>query len=109
MSDEYRMQADVLEAFMKDVFMGIGVPESDAAVCADILITADKLGIDSHGINRCKPIYYDRIKIGIQNVETEFEIVRDHKATAVVDGHNGMGHAIAKRCIMPRENVRTGS
>lgn len=94
-----RMPASGLEVFMRDVFVGLGVPIDDAAICADVLITSDKRGIDSHGINRCKPIYYDRIRAGIQNPITNFEIVRDCKATAVVDGHNGMGHAIAKRSM----------
>lgn len=99
MSDDYRMSADELEKFMRDVFVGIGVPEADAAVSAEVLIASDKRGIDSHGINRCKPIYYDRIKAGIQEPVTEFEIVRDRNATAVVDGHNGMGHVVANRCM----------
>jgi LDH2 family malate/lactate/ureidoglycolate dehydrogenase len=30
---------DQLEAFMTDVFKAIGVPEQDARVCADVLIT----------------------------------------------------------------------
>ena len=38
---------DQLESFMVDVFKSIGVPESDAAVCADVLINSDKRGIDS--------------------------------------------------------------
>ena len=91
---------DLLEAFMVDVFKGVGVPEADARVCADVLITADKRGIDSHGVGRLKTIYYDRIvKGGIQKPVTEFEIVRDCKATAVVDGHDGMGMVIGKRCM----------
>ena len=91
---------DLLESFMVDVFKGVGVPEEDALVCADVLISADKRGIDSHGVGRLKPIYYDRIvKGGIQNAETEFEIVQDKKATAVVDGHDGMGMVIGKRCM----------
>ena len=91
---------DVLESFMVDVFKGVGVPEEDALVCADVLISADKRGIDSHGVGRLKPIYYDRIvKGGIQNPVTEFEVVRDKKAAAVVDGHDGMGMAISKRCM----------
>jgi len=94
-----RVDADCLQKFMKDVFTGLGVPEDDAAVCAEVLITADKRGIDSHGINRCKPIYYDRIKTGILNPVTNFEIVRETRTTGVVDGHNGMGHVIAKRCM----------
>jgi L-2-hydroxycarboxylate dehydrogenase (NAD+) len=90
---------DKMEKFMVDVFKGIGVPEEDAKICADILITADKHGIDSHGVSRLKPIYYDRIKLGIQNPVTEFEVVREGPTTAVVDGHNGMGHVIGKKSM----------
>lgn len=84
---------------MKDVFVGLGVPEEDAAVCAEVLIVSDKRGIDSHGVGRLKPIYYDRIKLGVQFPKAEFEIVKETATTAVVDGHDGMGHAISKRCM----------
>jgi len=46
-----------LEAFMVDVFKALGVPEADARTCADVLITSDKRGIDTHGVGRLKPIY----------------------------------------------------
>ena len=91
---------DTMERFVADVFKGIGVPDPDARVCADVLITADKRGIDSHGIGRLKPIYYDRIvKDKIQQPVTNVEVVRDNMATAVVDGHHGMGMVISKRCM----------
>ena len=90
---------ETMVRFMKDVFMGVGVPEKDAEICADVLIAADKRGIDSHGIGRLKPIYYDRIREGIQNPVTEFEIIREGPTTAVIDGHDGMGMVIAKRSM----------
>lgn len=90
---------ETVENFMAEVLVKAGVPESDAAVCADVLITSDKLGIDSHGANRLRPIYYDRIKDNILNPVTHFEVVRESPATAVVDGHNGMGHVIAKKAM----------
>ncbi len=90
---------DIMEKFMVDVFKGVGVPEEDAKICAEILITSDKRGIDSHGTNRLKPIYYDRIKDGIQNPVTNFEIVKEGPTTAVIDGHDGMGHVIGKRSM----------
>ena len=90
---------DKMEAFMKDVFIKVGVPPEDAAICADVLIESDKRGIDSHGVGRFKPIYIDRIKDGIQNPVTQFEVVKDHLATAVVDGHDGMGQVIGKRSM----------
>jgi L-2-hydroxycarboxylate dehydrogenase (NAD+) len=91
---------DTMYNFMVDVFIGIGVPQDEAKTCADVLIASDKRGIDSHGIGRLKPIYYDRIvHQKIQQATTEFEILRDHLCTAVVDGHHGMGMVIAKRCM----------
>jgi len=90
---------DIMENFMIEVFKCIGVPEKDAKICAEVLITADKRGIDSHGVGRLKPIYYDRIKEGIQNPITDFEIVRETLTTAVIDGHDGMGHVISKKAM----------
>jgi LDH2 family malate/lactate/ureidoglycolate dehydrogenase len=90
---------DQLESFMRDVFIQVGVPREDAAICAEVLIESDKRGIDSHGIGRFKPIYIDRIKAGIQNPITHFEVVKDYLAVAVVDGHDGMGHVIGKRSM----------
>ncbi|MDR2053077.1 MAG: Ldh family oxidoreductase [Treponema sp.] len=90
---------DKMESFMRDVFIKVGVPPEDAAVCAEVLIESDKRGIDSHGVNRLKPIYVDRIKDGIQNPVTQFEVVREGPATAVVDGHDGMGQVIGKRSM----------
>ncbi|MEI6809081.1 MAG: Ldh family oxidoreductase [bacterium] len=87
------------ERFVADVFVALGSPRKEAAVCADVLICSDRRGIDSHGLNRVKPIYYDRIKSGILNPVTLFEILRETPSTAVVDGHNGMGHVIGKRCM----------
>jgi L-2-hydroxycarboxylate dehydrogenase (NAD+) len=91
---------DLLESFVTGVFRGVGVSDADARVCTDALLAADKRGIDSHGIGRLKPIYYDRIvKTRVQQPITRFEVVRDCKATAVVDGHHGMGMVIARRCM----------
>ncbi len=95
----YWVKFDRLESFMTDVFIGLGVPADDAKVCADVLTTADRYGIDSHGISRCKPIYYDRINIGIQQPVTEFEVIKETHTTALIDGHHGMGHVVAKRSM----------
>ena len=101
MSNEIcRIDFATLERFVFDVFRGMGVPEADARICTDVIITADQRGISSHGIGRLKPIYYDRVmKDRIQQPVTKFEIVRDRKATAVVDGHLGMGMVVAKRAM----------
>jgi LDH2 family malate/lactate/ureidoglycolate dehydrogenase len=90
---------DTMESFIADVFKGVGVPKGDARICAEVLITADKRGIDSHGVGRLKPIYYDRIKLGVQSPLTKLDIIKESPTTAVLDGNNGMGHVIAKKAM----------
>lgn len=88
-----------LEGFMRQALEAAGVPAADAAVVAEVLIESDKRGIDSHGIGRLKPIYIDRIRDGILSPVTRAEVVRDRKTVAVLDGHNGMGHVVARRAM----------
>ncbi len=89
---------ETLKRFMVDVFTALGVPRDEAKTCAQVLITSDLRGIESHGVGRLK-MYYDRIKQGILSPTTRFEVVTEGPTTAVVDGHNGMGHVIATRSM----------
>ena len=89
--------------FITDAFVGAGVPREDAEICTDVLLESDRRGIESHGCNRFKPVYIDRIIAGIQQPVTNFEIVKETPTTAVVDGHHGMGQVIGYRS-MDRRN-----
>lgn len=90
---------ETITNFVIDSFVGYGIPREDAEICADILLESDKRGIESHGVNRFKPIYLDRIRDGIQNPVTNFEIVKETPTTAVVDGHDGMGQVIGYKAM----------
>ena len=92
------LDAETLEQFMKDVFIGLGVPNDDAKIIANVLITSDLRGIDSHGVQRCK-MYYDRIKQGIYEVNTKIDIIKNGPTTALWDGNCGMGHVIAYKAM----------
>ena len=85
--------------FVTEVFIKYGVPEADAAICTDVLLESDRRGIESHGCNRFKPIYLDRIKSGVQKPATNYEILKETPTTAVVDGHDGMGQVIGYRSM----------
>lgn len=90
--------AEILQNFMRDVFIGSGVPAEDADISARILIKSDLRGIESHGIGRLK-MYYDRIKSGQHLPVTNFEILRESPTTATVDGHHGVGMVIGHRAM----------
>ncbi len=82
---------DLMHDFMVDVFEAYGVPREDAEICTDVLIESDRRGIASHGINRFKPIYLDRIKNGTLLPKTNIEILKETPTTLVMDAHDGMG------------------
>ena len=90
---------ETITNFVTDAFVGYGIPREDAEICTDVLLESDKRGIESHGVNRFKPIYLDRIKDGIQNPVTNFEIIKETPTTAVVDGHDGMGQVIGYKSM----------
>ena len=85
--------------FMTAVFEKMGVPTEDARLCADVLLESDRRGIESHGCNRFKPIYIDRIKSGILNPVTKIDILKERPSTGVLDAIDGMGMVASKKAM----------
>ena len=85
--------------FMTAVFEKMGVPTEDARLCADVLLESDRRGIESHGCNRFKPIYIDRIKSGILNPVTKIDVLKETPTTAVLDANDGMGMVASKKAM----------
>ncbi len=92
------LPVEAVHAFMVDVFTALGAPPEDASICAEVLITSDLKGIESHGVGRLK-YYYDRVRAGVQRTRTEIDLVKETETTALLDGHHGMGHVIAYRAM----------
>ena len=82
---------ELMNSFLTDSFVGYGVPREDATICADVLLESDRRGIESHGCNRFKPIYIDRIVAGIQQPITKIDVLKETPTTAVLDANDGMG------------------
>jgi LDH2 family malate/lactate/ureidoglycolate dehydrogenase len=93
-----RIPVGVIERYMKDVFQALGTPADEAQIAADVLITSDLRGIDSHGVGRLK-YYYDRITAGVHLTTTHITVVKESETTALLDGGHGLGHVIAYRAM----------
>jgi L-2-hydroxycarboxylate dehydrogenase (NAD+) len=79
--------------FMIAALLAMGVPDEDARIVADVLITSDLWGIRSHGVAHLK-MYHERMKKGLQLPVTKLTIVKDNQTTAVIDGGTGMGMVV---------------
>lgn len=82
---------ELMGNFMTDVFVKYGVPREDALICTDVLLESDRRGIESHGLNRFKPIYLNRIKNKTLLPKTNIEIVKETPTTIVMNANDGMG------------------
>ena len=89
----------ILKPFVFDAFKSIGVLQADAETCRDVLLDADLKGLDTHGVNRLKPFYYDRVLAGKQKPVTDLAIIREGPTTTVMDANNGMGMVAAHKAM----------
>ena len=89
----------LMDDFMTAAFVKMGVPEADARLRSDVLLESDRRGIESHGCNRFKPIYIDRIKAGILNPVTKIDVLKETPTTAVLDANDGMGMVASKKAM----------
>jgi Malate/L-lactate dehydrogenase len=83
-----------LTSFGAAVLVAVGVPDADARLVADSLVTADLWGHQSHGVLRLS-WYVNRIRAGAMAAVTTPETVSDAGALLVVDGHDGVGQVLA--------------
>lgn len=82
-----------LHAFITRSFVACGFPEEDADTAAGLMVKADLMGQDGHGVFRL-PMYIKRLRAGGLNPTPEFRCLEDRTATALIDGDNGLGHLV---------------
>lgn len=92
-----RVPAARLKGFVAGVLAAEGLPSADAATVAAMMIEADLLGGDGHGIFRL-PRYLERLRAGGYNPRPGIRITRQRGAMALVDGDNGFGHLVMNFC-----------
>jgi L-2-hydroxycarboxylate dehydrogenase (NAD+) len=79
-----------LVAFIAAAYRAVGIPAADAHQAAALMAASDVSGADGHGVFRL-PQYVRRIKSGGLNTAPDIRVIRRGKATALVDGDNGLG------------------
>ena len=82
--------AEGLKRFAKDVFARIGLPKSDAAVVADVLVWANLRGVDTHGVMRI-PRYVDLVETGDMNPRPEIAVRTETPASVLIEADRAAG------------------
>lgn len=94
MEKRITVKIGALEEFVIEILKQNGLSSENAAITADVLISADRRNIESHGVARLKR-YVDGIQSGIIKPECRLSVVRETPVSLVIDGNGGMGQPIA--------------
>ncbi|MDP1843331.1 MAG: Ldh family oxidoreductase [Sediminibacterium sp.] len=80
--------------FSKTIFLSMGCSEKDATLAAEVLVSADLRGIDSHGVARLSG-YVRLWQAKRINANPSIKIIHETPSTAVIDGDAGLGLVVA--------------
>ena len=87
-----------MKLLSETVFQRYGYSPEDAETITDVLLKADLMGIESHGVNRMI-LYTYGISIGRIKVDAKPEIVHETPVSAVFDGHACMGQIVSSQAM----------
>src|SRR5436190_5757110 len=94
-----RVEAEALRAFATRVYEAFGVPGDDAALAAELLVEADLLGFDTHGIAHLArhPGYAPGLRAAHVAPRSPLVVLRESSGTALVHGGGAVGAVTAAR------------
>ncbi|MFH6984057.1 Ldh family oxidoreductase [Marinoscillum luteum] len=89
---------DSLFQFTKSILEAAGCPEKDARLGAQVLLSADLRGVDSHGVARLVG-YVRLIDKNRVNTRPDVKIVHETPSTGVIDGDAGLGLVVGPEAM----------
>lgn len=81
-----------LKAYAIRYFTRWGIHPEDANIAAEVLLSADMRGVDSHGLIRLHSYYGSRLAKGQIDPNAPLQVVAETSATLAMDASNGLGH-----------------
>jgi LDH2 family malate/lactate/ureidoglycolate dehydrogenase len=87
---EARATSEALKRFTMEVFSRAGLPQSDAALVAEVLVWANLRGVDTHGVTRI-PRYVDLIENGDMNPRPAIRVLRETPASVLIEADRAAG------------------
>lgn len=99
MSKTYFYPPADLHQYIIDYFVHWKVPAEDATLAADVLLSADMRGVDSHGLIRLSSYYGSRLRKDLIDPLSPMQVIKETATTLAVDAGNGLGHPVSVRTM----------
>ena len=97
--DEVHVDEGSLRRAVSAIFEKMDVSPDDASEGADVLVTADLRGVETHGVSNMLRMYVDLYKAGSLNPKPDWKIVREAPGTATIDADRGLGIMMGRRAM----------
>ena len=97
--DSIRIDANRLRNTVEALFKSAGMPEHDAKIATDCLLSADLRGVDSHGVSNMLRVYMQNINDGVINPAPDWKITNERLSIANIDCDRGLGIVIAPQAM----------
>lgn len=96
---EVRVSAAALRETVAAIFEKMGVPPDDAAIGADVLVTTDLRGVETHGVSNMLRVYVQAYRDGLLNPTPKMRIERESPTTATLDSDGGLGLILGPKAM----------
>ncbi len=97
--DEVRIDEGSLRLSVSAIFEKMGLSVDDASEGADVLVTADLRGVETHGVSNMLRMYVNLYKDGSLNPKPDWKVVRESPGTATIDADRGLGIIMGRRAM----------
>jgi len=97
--DQVRVSEQALRTSVTQIFEKLGVAPEDAADAADVLVTADVRGVETHGVSNMLRIYVRDYKAGKLNPAPGWQVTRQSPGTAVIDAEKRLGVIVGPKAM----------
>ena len=97
--DAVRVREEPLRQTVTDIFSKMGVPGEDCSLAADVLVTSDVRGVDSHGVSNMLRTYVQGYNQGELNPRPNWRVLRETPATANIDSDRGLGIIVVPKAM----------
>lgn len=95
--------SEQLREYVVRVLTRYRVPSTDAETVADVLLSADVRGVESHGIIRLFSYYGNRLRDGMIDPATPISVIHETGTSLAIDAGTGLGQVAGcramKQCI----------
>lgn len=94
-----RVDHEAVRSMVVSLLKKVGVPQDDALLASDVMVTADLRGVDSHGVSNMLRSYIRGYNEGTINPDPKWTIVRERAATATIDCDGGLGAVVGPQAM----------